>query len=86
MPAQTPRTSFTTTTTPTTIGIGARRSLWKLSLPLVTFVVPTVIIGFGVLIPRSCIAGFNELTLGFASTVFFACVTYIVGVRAALKS
>ena len=85
MPAQSSRPSLTATTTPTTIGIGARRSRWMLYLPLVTFVVPTVIIGFGVLIPRSCIAGFNELTLGFATTVFFACVTYIVGVRAALK-
>ncbi|HVR64985.1 MAG TPA: hypothetical protein VMU50_23975 [Polyangia bacterium] len=71
---------------PTTVrSLGARRGVWKLYLPLVTFVVPTVIIGFGVLIPRSCIAGFNELTLGFGSTVFFACVTYVVGVRAALK-
>ena len=85
MPAPSSRPTFTATTTPTTIGIGARRSLWRLYLPLVTFVVPTVIIGFGVLIPRSCIAGFNELTLGFASTVFFACVTYVVGIRAARK-
>lgn len=58
----------------------------RLYLPLVTFVVPTVAIGFGVLIPRSCIAGFNELSLGFGSTVFFACVTYVLGVRAALKA
>ena len=68
------------------ITIGARRGTWKLYLPLVTFVVPTVIIGFGVLIPRSCIAGFNELSLGFGSTVFFASVSYVVGIRAALKS
>ena len=61
------------------------RRVVRLFLPLVLFVVPTVIIGFGVLIPRSCIAGVNELTFGFGSTVFFACVTYVLGVRAALK-
>jgi ABC-type Fe3+ transport system permease subunit len=54
-------------------------------LPLLTFVVPTVVIGYGVVIPRSCIAGINELTLGFAATVVGACVTYVVGVRGALR-
>ena len=53
-------------------------------MPLVGFVVPTVAIGYGVVIPRSCIAGINELTIGFATTVIGACVTYILGVRAAL--
>jgi len=52
-------------------------------LPLVGFVVPSVGIGYGVVIPRSCIAGVNELTLGFASTVLGACVSYAVGVRMA---
>ncbi len=50
--------------------------------PLIGFVVPTVIIGYGIVIPRSCIAGLNELTLGFASSVIGACVTYYFGVRA----
>ena len=31
-------------------------------VPLVGFVVPTVLIGYGVVIPRSCIAGINDLT------------------------
>jgi len=53
-------------------------------MPLVGFVVPTVAIGYGIVIPRSCIAGVNELTIGFATTVIGACVTYILGVRAAL--
>ena len=54
-------------------------------LPLVGFVVPTVLIGYGVVIPRSCIAGMNELTIGFATTIVGACVTYVVGVRGALR-
>ena len=54
-------------------------------LPLVGFVVPTVLIGYGIVIPRSCIAGINELTIGFASTIVGAVVTYVVGVRNALR-
>ncbi len=54
-------------------------------LPLLGFVVPTAGIGFGVVIPRSCIAGVNELTLGFAASIAAACVTYLMGVRLALR-
>ena len=49
--------------------------------PLAGFVVPTVAIGYGIVIPRSCIAGWNELTLGFAATVLGACLTYWAGLR-----
>jgi len=54
-------------------------------LPLVGFVLPTVVIGYGIVIPRSCIAGINDLTVGFASTIVGACVTYVLGLRAALR-
>lgn len=57
---------------------------WKHFLPLVGFVLPTVIIGFGFVIPRSCIAGVNELSVGFAGTILGACVTYVIGLRQAL--
>jgi hypothetical protein len=53
--------------------------------PLLGFVAPTVAIGYGVVIPRSCIAGVNELTIGFATTVIGACVTYLLGVRAVIQ-
>ena len=49
--------------------------------PLIGFVVPTLLIGYGVVIPKSCIAGVNELTIGFATTVIGACVTYWMGLR-----
>ena len=49
--------------------------------PLVGFVLPTVVIGYGVVIPRSCIAGLNQLTLGFAATLVGACLTYWAGLR-----
>ena len=54
--------------------------------PLAGFVVPTVLIGYGVVIPRSCIAGWNELTLGFATTIAGACLTYVAGLRLALRA
>src|SRR6516225_4174899 len=47
--------------------------------PLLGFVIPTVGIGFGFVIPRSCIAGINGLTMGFAITVVGACVTCWLG-------
>jgi ABC-type Fe3+ transport system permease subunit len=50
--------------------------------PLAGFVVPTVVIGYGFVIPGSCIAGVNELTLGFASAIAGACVSYWLGLRA----
>ena len=50
-------------------------------VPLVGFVVPTLAIGYGVVIPRSCIAGWNDLTVGFAATVLGACLTYWAGLR-----
>lgn len=52
-------------------------------LPLIGFVVPTVVIGYGFVIPRSCIAGVNELTVGFATTILGACITYVIGLRVA---
>jgi hypothetical protein len=53
--------------------------------PLVGFVVPTVVIGYGFVIPRSCIAGVNELTIGFGSAIVGAVITYVLGVRAVLR-
>ena len=53
--------------------------------PLLGFVVPTVLIGFGVVIPKSCIAGINDLTIGFTVTLVSACVTYWMGLRTVLR-
>jgi hypothetical protein len=54
-------------------------------VPLASFVVPTVLIGYGFVIPRSCIAGWNELSVGFAATVAGACITYFAGLRLAIR-
>jgi hypothetical protein len=52
--------------------------------PLLGFLLPTLAIGYGIVIPRSCIAGLNALTIGFATALFGASVTYVLGVRRAL--
>jgi hypothetical protein len=59
-----------------------RRLSFRHFVPLVGFVVPTLGIGYGFVIPRSCIAGINELTLGFAITVASAGISYWLGLRA----
>ncbi len=53
-------------------------------IPLIGFVVPTVVVGYGVVIPRSCIAGVNELTIGFGTTILGAMFTYVAGQRVVL--
>jgi SAM-dependent methyltransferase len=57
----------------------------RLYLPLIGFIVPTVVIGYGFVIPGSVIHGVNALTLGFAGTIIGASITYIAGVRMALQ-
>ena len=52
-------------------------------LPLLAHVVPTLLIGYGFVIPRSCIAGLNGPTFGFGLTVAGTCVAYVLGQRAA---
>jgi ABC-type Fe3+ transport system permease subunit len=52
---------------------------------LIGFVVPTVVIGFGYVIPRSPIAGWNESTIGFAGSIAGACLTYVTGIALVLK-
>lgn len=67
-------------------GLGELRPLlgsWAIWAPLVGFVVPTLIIGYGIVMPRHGILGEPELSLGFGSTVLGACLTYLAGIRIA---
>jgi hypothetical protein len=70
-------------TAPACPAVGRRRRAVRLALPLLSFVLPTVVIGYGFVIPRSCIAGWNQLSVGFATTVLGACLAYVGGLRAA---
>jgi hypothetical protein len=53
-------------------------------VPLVAHVIGTLAIGFGSVIPGSCIAGANALTVGFTASVVSTVVAYWVGVRLAV--
>lgn len=53
-------------------------------LPLLGFVVPSLVIGYGFVLPRNHITVGHELSIGFLSTVAGACITYVLGVRAAM--
>jgi len=57
----------------------------QLFLPLLGFLVPSAVIGYGFVLPRSGAGGINELSVGFGATLVGAAVTYAVGVLAALR-
>jgi hypothetical protein len=54
-------------------------------VPLVTFVIPTAAIAYGLVLPRNAVCGMNELTVGFATTLIGAAVTYVIGVVRAVR-
>ena len=61
------------------------RSLVLLGIPLLASIVPDVVIGYGFVIPGSCIAGLNEYTIGYAACIIGFIPTYISGVYLALR-
>jgi hypothetical protein len=54
-------------------------------VPLAGFLVPSVAIGYGIVLPRAGLSGINELTIGYASTLVGAAITYVVGILVALR-
>jgi hypothetical protein len=54
-------------------------------LPLAGFIVPSLVIGYGFVLPRSGFGGVNELTIGFATTLIGASITYVAGIILALR-
>ena len=57
----------------------------KRYLPLAGHIVPTLVIAYGWVIPRSCIAGWNALTAGFGLSLAGTCIAYAIGERAAWR-
>jgi hypothetical protein len=53
--------------------------------PLLAHVAPTLLIGYGLVIPNSPIAGLNEYTMGFAVTIAGFVAAYLAGVRIARR-
>jgi hypothetical protein len=54
-------------------------------LPLAAHVVGTVAIGFGSVIPGSCIAGVNALTIGFVASIVSTVLAYWAGIGLAVR-
>jgi hypothetical protein len=54
-------------------------------VPLVGFLIPTAAVAYGIVLPRNGVCGANELTVGFATTLIGAAVTYIIGVVGAVR-
>ena len=65
--------------------LGGRCMRFKHFYPLLVFLIPTALIGYGVVIPKSPIAGVNELTIGFGSALLGATIAYWQGIRIALR-
>jgi ABC-type Fe3+ transport system permease subunit len=57
----------------------------KYTIPLIGFVVPPLVIGYGFVIPNSAIAGVNQLSVGFGTTVLGACLAYFAGIHLVMK-
>ncbi len=54
-------------------------------LPLALHLIPTLGVGYFIVIPQSCIAGINELTIGFAAANLGFVLSYVGGIRLARK-
>ncbi len=65
--------------------ISSLRARAAIYAPLAFHVVPTLVIGYGFVIPNSVIAGVNELTLGFLAAVLGFIPSYVVGIRLARR-
>ena len=65
--------------------MSAARPTFAIYLPLVLHLIPTLGIGYFIVIPQSCIAGVNALTIGFALTNLGFVLSYLGGVRLARK-
>jgi hypothetical protein len=57
----------------------------KYTIPLIGVVVLALVIGDGLVIPNSVIAGVNELSVGFGTTVLGACLAYFAGIHLVMK-
>jgi ABC-type Fe3+ transport system permease subunit len=61
------------------------RNFALLTVVLLGHLIPTIVIGFGLVIPGSCIAGINQYTLGFISSIVGYIPTFYIGVYLSRK-
>lgn len=57
-----------------------------LYVPLLLHIAPTLVIGLGFVIPQSCIAGVNPLSIGFVATVLGFVPAYLGGITLARRA
>jgi hypothetical protein len=63
-----------------------RRLTWRHFAPLVLgFLLPSVVIGYGFVLPRNGQGFTDELSIGFLTTLLGAAITYVAGVRMASR-
>lgn len=60
-----------------------RRRKFTMFVPLALCVIPTIIIGYGFVIPQSCIKGINPLSVGFGISILSFIATYWSGIKLA---
>jgi hypothetical protein len=65
--------------------VGSTHVRFKHFYPFLGYVVPTVLITYMIAVPRSCFAGINAQTIGFAVAMIAAGLAYWLGVRLALR-
>lgn len=53
-------------------------------VPLIGFIAPSLVIGFGFVLPENA-PGINDLSIGFAASLVGAVVTYVTGILVALR-
>lgn len=56
-----------------------------LYLPLALHVIPTVVVGYGVVLANGPVAGINDHSIGFAGTIIGTVVSYHAGIRLAQR-
>ena len=54
-------------------------------LPLLAYLLSSIVIGYGIVLPRHGGAGVNALTMGFAASLVGASLAYIRGVAVAAR-
>jgi hypothetical protein len=54
-------------------------------MPLIIHLAPTLLIGYAIVIPRSCIAGVNGETVGFAAAIAGFALAYAAGIHLARR-
>lgn len=65
------------------IATGQCRAVLRLAVPLASHLVPTAVIGYGLVLPAAALPATGPVGIGFAASLAGTIITYVVGVRMA---